>query len=111
MTGFAWSLSPGMVKVWHPQNSKTSLSLSLSPIHLHAAFCAGADLTTGNVFNRKKERTTISEHRDGGGRVTLAIQRCRKPVIAAINGSAVGVGITMTLPMDIRIAAEDAKVG
>jgi enoyl-CoA hydratase/carnithine racemase len=53
----------------------------------------------------------ISEHRDGGGQVALAIFRCRKPVIAAINGHAVGVGITMTLPMDIRIVAEDAKIG
>ena len=43
--------------------------------------------------------------------MSLAIHRCRKPVIAAINGSAVGVGITMTLPMDMRVVAEDAKVG
>ena len=54
---------------------------------------------------------TIGEHRDGGGQISLAIFRCRKPVIAAINGHAVGVGITMTLPMDIRIVSEDAKIG
>jgi len=53
----------------------------------------------------------IGEHRDGGGQIALAIFRCRKPVIAAINGHAVGVGITMTLPMDIRIVSEDAKIG
>ena len=53
----------------------------------------------------------IGEHRDGGGQVSLAIFRCRKPVIAAINGHAVGVGITMTLPMDIRIVSENAKIG
>jgi len=63
------------------------------------------------VFDRSREKTSIVDHRDGGGRVALAIHRCRKPVIAAMNGSAVGVGITMTLPMDIRIIAEDAKVG
>jgi enoyl-CoA hydratase/carnithine racemase len=49
--------------------------------------------------------------RDGGGRTTLSIFDCPKPIIAAINGPAVGVGVTMTLPMDIRLASEDAKFG
>jgi enoyl-CoA hydratase/carnithine racemase len=79
------------------------------------AFCAGADLSSGgSSFDRSDHdgrNVSISEHRDGGGQISLSIFRCRKPVIAAINGHAVGVGITMTLPMDIRIAAEDAKVG
>jgi enoyl-CoA hydratase/carnithine racemase len=78
------------------------------------AFCAGADLEAGgSTFDADAHghRVGLSGHRDGGGQVTLAIFRCRKPVIAAINGAAVGVGITMTLPMDVRIAAEDAKVG
>lgn len=70
-------------------------------------FCAGADLDIG--FSHGKE--PIRDHRDGGGRVSLAIHRCRKPTIGAIHGSAVGVGITMTLPMTIRIAYEKAKVG
>jgi enoyl-CoA hydratase/carnithine racemase len=70
-------------------------------------FCAGADLDTGLSYKGDTPRT----HRDGGGRVTLAIHRCTKPVIAAINGSAVGVGITMTLPMNIRIVSEKAKIG
>ncbi|KAG0651476.1 AF-toxin biosynthesis 3-1 [Hyphodiscus hymeniophilus] len=70
-------------------------------------FCAGADLTTGLSYQEDTART----HRDGGGRVALAIHRCTKPVIAAINGSAVGVGITMTLPMNIRIVSEKAKIG
>ena len=74
-------------------------------------FCAGADLSGGgSTFDRSK-KTTMSEHRDGGGKVTLAIFRCRKPVIGAINGHAVGIGITMTLAMDIRVVAEDAKIG
>lgn len=70
-------------------------------------FCAGADLDVG--FSGGRER--LRDHRDGGGRVSLAIHRCRKPTIAAIHGAAVGVGITMTLPMTIRIAYEKAKVG
>jgi enoyl-CoA hydratase/carnithine racemase len=79
------------------------------------AFCAGADLSSGgSAFNRSAQegrKVAISEHRDGGGQVVLAIYRCRKPVIAAINGHAVGVGITLTLPMDMRIVSEDAKIG
>jgi enoyl-CoA hydratase/carnithine racemase len=74
------------------------------------AFCAGADLGGGGgTFDHAN--VGLADYRDGGGRVSLAIHRCRKPVIAAINGAAVGVGITMTLPMDIRIASEDAKIG
>jgi len=79
------------------------------------AFCAGADLSSGgSAFDRSVQEgrnVPISEHRDGGGQISLAVFRCRKPVIAAINGHAVGVGITMTLPMDIRIVSEDAKIG
>jgi len=76
-----------------------------------SAFCAGADLSAGGSTFDRSEKATISEYRDGGGQVALAIFRCRKPVIGAINGHAVGVGITMTLAMDMRIVAEDAKIG
>ncbi|OJD35726.1 enoyl-hydratase isomerase family protein [Diplodia corticola] len=72
-----------------------------------SVFCAGADLDLGFVGGKEK----INDHRDGGGRVVLAIHRCRKPVIGALQGAAVGVGITMTLPMAIRVAHRDAKVG
>jgi enoyl-CoA hydratase/carnithine racemase len=76
-------------------------------------FCAGADLEGGgDTFQRTgtaDEEGAV--HRDGGGRVSLRIFDCTKPVIAAINGPAVGVGITMTLPMDIRLVAEGAKIG
>jgi enoyl-CoA hydratase/carnithine racemase len=78
------------------------------------AFCAGADLGSGgDTFDSKKQgyADTIDTHRDGGGLVSLKIYSLKKPVIAAINGAAVGVGITMTLPMDVRIMAEGAKVG
>jgi enoyl-CoA hydratase/carnithine racemase len=77
------------------------------------AFCAGADLSAGgDTFDYKRRGGSATEApRDGGGQVSLRIYEMRKPVIAAINGPAVGVGITMTLPMDIRIAADTAKVG
>jgi len=78
------------------------------------AFCAGADLGGGaKTFDAdaKGERPRDTIPRDTGGRVTLRIFECTKPVIAAMNGSAVGIGVTMTLPMDIRILATDAKVG
>lgn len=89
------------------------------------AFCAGMDLTApGNVFGLDESMTPsladmeqlddpalIAGVRDTGGRVTLAIHDCRKPVIAAINGAAVGIGATMTLAMDARIVSTKARVG
>ena len=78
------------------------------------AFCAGADLVEGpNTFNYSEEGNKLSNdgHRDGGGLVALRIFRSKKPVIGAINGDAVGVGATMTLPMDIRLASESARFG
>jgi enoyl-CoA hydratase/carnithine racemase len=90
------------------------------------AFCAGADLAAGaGTFDRaaRPDRPQIplgrdgepdladDAARDGGGRVTLRIFSCLKPVIAAINGPAVGIGATMLLPMDVRLASEDARIG
>lgn len=90
------------------------------------AFCAGMDLSSeGNVFGLDetqgptladmRERLDDPAIRDGvrdtGGRVTLAIYNCKKPVIAAINGAAVGIGATMTLAMDIRLVSEKARMG
>jgi enoyl-CoA hydratase/carnithine racemase len=76
-------------------------------------FCAGADLAGGGgTFDwRDRDGGDVGVPRDGGGRVALRIFDSVKPVIAAINGPAVGVGITMTLPMDVRIAASGAKIG
>ena len=76
-------------------------------------FCAGADLEGGGSTFDWSERHAAGEEvpRDGGGRISLRLFQCVKPVIAAINGPAVGVGITMTLPMDVRLAAEGAKIG
>jgi enoyl-CoA hydratase/carnithine racemase len=77
------------------------------------AFCAGADLSGGgSTFDyARRDDAGQEDHRDGGGRVSLAIFALKKPVIAALNGAAVGVGATMTLPMDIRIASSSAKFG
>jgi enoyl-CoA hydratase/carnithine racemase len=76
-------------------------------------FCAGADLAPdGSTFDWRELATGEGDvPRDTGGQVVLRIFACNKPVIAAINGPAVGVGITMTLPMDIRLVAEGARIG
>jgi enoyl-CoA hydratase/carnithine racemase len=75
-------------------------------------FCAGADLQAGgSTFDWRERQDGDAVPRDGGGQFTLRVFDCTKPVIAAINGPAVGVGATMTLPMDIRLAADSARVG
>jgi len=86
------------------------------------AFCAGMDLSReGNVFGLDESLTPTLEDmqdlkamagvRDTGGTVTLAMFECKKPIIAAINGAAVGVGATMTLAADIRLASQKARFG
>ncbi|MFM8811800.1 MAG: crotonase/enoyl-CoA hydratase family protein [Actinomycetota bacterium] len=77
-------------------------------------FCAGADLSAGgDTFNDGSLSTDAATkfRRDGGGTVTLRIFAMHKPVIGAINGPAVGIGATMTLPMDFRLASDAAKIG
>jgi enoyl-CoA hydratase/carnithine racemase len=80
------------------------------------AFCAGADLGSGgDTFDRaahgRGDDPADPRNRDGGGTVTLRIFNCLKPVIAAVNGPAVGIGATMQLAMDIRLASETARFG
>ena len=82
--------------------------------HGERAFCAGADLSQGaETFARggSDVQTAAGVPRDGGGMAALRIYASKKPVIGAINGAAVGVGVTMTLPMDIRLAATTARFG
>jgi enoyl-CoA hydratase/carnithine racemase len=74
-------------------------------------FCAGADLAAGGDTFDWRKRGGEGPPRDNGGRFTLRVFQSTKPVIAAINGPAVGIGATMTLPMDIRLAADDARIG
>ena len=80
------------------------------------AFCAGADLERGaDTWSSRSDFTDLSQQQryvgNGGGRIARRIFDCNKPVIAAINGAAVGIGITMTLPMDIRLCVQGAKIG
>ena len=84
------------------------------------AFCAGADLSAGGkTFDRSahagdpvREALRVGDvYRDGGGTTTLRMYRSLKPIIGAINGAAVGIGVTMQLPMDIRIASSAARFG
>lgn len=77
-------------------------------------YCAGADLSAGGKtfdFKEREDREYADSQRDGGGRVTLRMFESNKPIIGAINGPAVGIGATMQLPMDIRLASEDARFG
>jgi enoyl-CoA hydratase/carnithine racemase len=75
-------------------------------------FCAGADLAGGGeTFDYRRRGVEAEQPEDNGGQFTLRVFSSLKPVIAAINGPAVGVGATMTLPMDVRLAAEDARMG
>ena len=80
-------------------------------------FCAGMEMEPeggGHLFgydDAEGMEPPLETIRDSGGELSLAIYNCRKPVIAAINGAAVGVGITMTLPMDIRLVATNSKIG
>jgi enoyl-CoA hydratase/carnithine racemase len=76
------------------------------------AFCAGADLEKGGeTFDYRTREFAGAVNEDNGGQLTLRIFDCKKPVIAAVNGAAVGVGATMQLAMDIRMAAEEARFG
>jgi enoyl-CoA hydratase/carnithine racemase len=78
-------------------------------------FCAGADLAAGDsTFDYRDtsgKEARLEDARDGGGLVALRIFESKKPVIAAVNGPAVGVGVTMTLPMDVRRASDQARFG
>jgi enoyl-CoA hydratase/carnithine racemase len=75
------------------------------------AFCAGADLVSSTAFAGTSDQANFTDLGDSGGAMARRIYRCLKPVIVAFNGPAVGVGLTMTLAADVRLAARDIKMG
>lgn len=125
MNAFTGKMMNEMIDVFTKVNSDDAVG-AVIVTGAGRAFCAGADLSAGaatfdattNPARRERDAGPVEtvdwsdeRVRDGGGRVTLAIFECLKPVIAAVNGAAVGVGVTMQLPMDIRIASRDARFG
>jgi len=120
MNAFTGKMMYEMIEAFDITDADDSIRAVIVTGHGERAFCAGADLSEGAKtfdYDARAEsgelgRTSqIDRQRDGGGRVTLRIFNSLKPVIGAINGAAVGIGITMTLPMDIRIASDNAKIG
>lgn len=116
MNAFTGTMMNEMIAAFDVIDADDSVRAVIVTGHGDRAFCAGADLTPEDgkqVFASGEAVTDLSDPRvrDGGGLLTLRIYECRKPVIAAINGAAVGVGVTMQLPMDIRLASETARFG
>ncbi len=114
------AFNPRMGRDWHEALDAIDADDEVRAVIVTGAgrgFCAGADLGSGaETFDPKAgsefaESGGPRERRDLGGTVTLRIFRCRKPIIAAVNGPAVGIGVTVTLPMDIRLASREARFG
>lgn len=125
MNAFTLGMSKEMIDVFTKANTADDVR-AIVVTGEGRAFCAGADLASGgDTFNAgsKSEKAAAAKPistrldetdlriRDSGGLTTLSIYACHKPVIGAINGAAVGIGATMQLPMDIRIASTKAKFG
>jgi enoyl-CoA hydratase/carnithine racemase len=120
MNAFTGTMMYEMMEAFDITDKDDSVKAVIVTGHGEKAFCAGADLSAGaktfdydaRAGDGEKGRTeTVDIQRDGGGRLTLRIFQSLKPVIGAINGAAVGIGVTMQLPMDIRIASENARFG
>lgn len=120
MNAFTARMMYEMIEAFDITDADDDIRAVIVTGHGERAFCAGADLSSGaktfdyeaRANSGEKDRTSAEDiRRDGGGRLTLRIFDSLKPVIAAVNGAAVGVGITMQLPMDIRLAADHAKFG
>jgi enoyl-CoA hydratase/carnithine racemase len=116
MNAFTGTMMTEMIDAFDQIDADDDVRAVIVTGHGDRAFCAGADLTPeggGQVFANRGEVESLSDERvrDGGGLLTLRIYECKKPVIAAVNGAAVGVGVTMQLPMDIRLASETARFG
>ena len=120
MNAFTGKMMFEMIDAFDATDADDDVRAVIVTGHGDRAFCAGADLSEGaKTFDYEARaesgevgRTSQTDRqRDGGGRLTLRVFNSLKPVIGAINGAAVGIGITMTLPMDIRIASDNAKIG
>ena len=116
MNAFTGTMMQEMVKAFDLVDADDDVRAVIVTGHGDRAFCAGADLTPdggGQVFASGDAVESLSDERvrDSGGRLTLRIFECKKPVIAAVNGVAVGIGATMQLAMDIRLASETARFG
>jgi enoyl-CoA hydratase/carnithine racemase len=116
MNAFTGTMMAEMIDAFDRIDADDDVRAVIVTGHGDRAFCAGADLTPeggGQVFANRGEVESLSDERvrDGGGLLTLRIYESKKPVIAAVNGAAVGVGVTMQLPMDIRLASDTARFG
>jgi enoyl-CoA hydratase/carnithine racemase len=120
MNAFTGKMMQEMIKAFDITDADDDVKVVIVTGHGERAFCAGADLSSGAKTFDYDARANDGEagrsekvdiQRDGGGRVTLRIFESLKPVIGAINGAAVGIGVTMQLPMDIRIASDNARFG
>ena len=116
MNAFTRTMMAELIAAFDESDADDAVRCVIVTGHGDRAFCAGADLTPeggGQVFASPGTEADLSsdEVRDGGGRLTLRIFNSKKPVIAACNGAAVGIGATMQLAMDIRLAADTARYG
>ena len=116
MNAFTRMMMDELIRAFDLSDADDTVRAVIVTGHGDRAFCAGADLTPdsgGQVFSSPGTEADLSseEVRDGGGRLTLRIFNSKKPVIAACNGAAVGVGATMQLAMDIRLASDNARYG
>lgn len=125
MNAFTERMMHEMISVFDEADADDDVRAVIVTGHGDRAFCAGADLSSGAEtfdYDKRLDRDTpVNDDgsidwnhraaRDAGGQLTLRIFNCKKPVIGAINGAAVGIGATMTLPMDFRLASETARFG
>ena len=116
MNAFTRTMMAELIAAFDLSDADDAVRCVIVTGHGDRAFCAGADLTPeggGQVFSSSGSQAELSseEVRDGGGRLTLRIFQSMKPVIAACNGAAVGIGATMQLAMDIRLASDTARFG
>ncbi len=114
MNAFTAKMMYEMIAVFDLADADDDVRAVIVTGHGDRAFCAGADLSRGGeTFDRGGSDVIGSRGvpRDGGGMLTLRIFESKKPVICAVNGAAVGIGATMTLPMDVRLASSTARFG